>query len=76
MTFAALAITDIDRRGNTVAYYAQIITGEYVGGDRSRYYVVGICDGNRQGFATCAEAARYINAVWPDMPIAPLESTQ
>ena len=68
-TFKALAATDIDRNGNAVAYYAAIITGRSVGGDHARYYISGICEGNREGFATWQEAARYVNATWPAMPI-------
>lgn len=68
-TFSALAATDLDRQGNAVTCYATITAGKNVGGDHARYYISGICEGNREGFATWAEAARYINAVWPNMPI-------
>lgn len=67
--FNALAATDIDCHGNAVAYFAEIVTGEHVGGDHARYYVSGICEGNRAGFATWADAARYVNVTWPTMPI-------
>jgi hypothetical protein len=64
-----LAITDIMPNGETVALYAKISTGNSVGGEAGRFYIDGICEGNRLGFSTWIEAARYINATWPSMPI-------
>lgn len=69
MSINALAITDILPNGETVALYAKICTGNSVGGDSRRFYVEGICEGNREGFATWIEAARYVNVTWPNKPI-------
>lgn len=67
--FNALAITDILPNGKTIVQYAKIVTGNSVGGDSRRFYISGICEGNREGFATWIEAASYVNLTWPDMPI-------
>lgn len=64
-----LAITDILPSGERVTQYAKITKGKGVGGDDNRFYINGICEGNRDGFATWADAARYVNLTWPDMPI-------
>jgi hypothetical protein len=64
-----LGMTDLDASGQAVTHYAKVIKGKGVGGDPERYYISGICEGNREGFATWADAARYVNATWPNMPI-------
>ena len=69
MSYRALAITDILPNGRRVTQYAEIVTGDRVGRNPVRYYINGICEGNREGFTTWFEAARYVNVNWPDMPI-------